>query len=66
MKNNPAANNENLVALAQVVMPTDSKGKFMRVGDTKQWKAVMTPEFIEKFDNWTRRWLNDSDLYDSK
>ncbi|XP_046737702.1 luciferin sulfotransferase-like [Diprion similis] len=62
MKLNPAANNEDLIHLMKEITPSKFEGKFMRSGKINQWKSEMTPDMIERFDQWTRENLKGTGL----
>lgn len=53
MKNNPAVNFELIVSLNRKYKLIDCDGEFMRSGKVGDYKAKMTPEIINKFDEWT-------------
>lgn len=55
MKNNRSVNYEGLVELNTKfgLVEPEREGAFMRSGSVGGYKAVMSPELIEKFDAWT-------------
>lgn len=58
MKTNPATNNETL--MAGVVPPSDVK--FMRKGVVGDYKNHLSDTQLDRFKEWTSKWLNDSDF----
>ncbi|CAB0040650.1 unnamed protein product [Trichogramma brassicae] len=69
MKKNPAANYENAAESinASKIFGENFKaeGVFIRKGEYGQWKSFMSPELIERFDEWTKLKLkNHRDLFD--
>ncbi|XP_046418746.1 luciferin sulfotransferase-like [Neodiprion fabricii] len=62
MKANPAVNYEELIAKLHEMSQVKREGVFMRSGTTKQWKSFMTPELIERFDEWTEKHLKGTGL----
>lgn len=58
MKNNSAVNYED-------DSETNKEIKFMREGGSGYWKKVLTPEQVERFESWNKKWLEgtDFDLY---
>lgn len=63
MKVNPAVNNDDQLIFFQKLTNSDEKGEFMRNGNTDQWVKYMSPELVERFDDWTRENLKGTRLY---
>ena len=37
-------------------------GKFINKGKSGTWKEYLTDEMVERFEQWERKWLKDTDL----
>ena len=65
MKDNKAVNKEEMIKATQGSMDDAHKtenAKFMRKGETGDWKNHFTPELEKKFVEWEKRWLEGSDF----
>ena len=64
-KKNKAVNKEEMIKATQGSMDDAHKtenAKFMRKGETGDWKNHFTPELEKKFVEWEKRWLEGSDF----
>lgn len=62
MKSNASVNYESIVEMNRAHKITEDQGAFMRSGKVGGYKADMTPEIIKKFDEWTKKNLEDIDF----
>jgi len=67
MKKNKSVNKQEFVEASQVNLANKNPNKeenlvFMRKGQVGDWKNYFTPELENKFEEWERKWLKDSDL----
>lgn len=53
MKNNPSVNYEDIVGNMRKMHGKVHDSKFMRKGKVGSWKDEMTPEMIQKLDEWS-------------
>lgn len=59
MKANPAVNYQHEVAQFQVITGSKIGGDFIRNGNVDQWKTVMSPDVIKRFDDWIAKCSKD-------
>ncbi|XP_048507812.1 uncharacterized protein LOC105685831 [Athalia rosae] len=62
LKDNRAVNNQENAETYKEEYQRQRQGEFMRSGTTGQWKAVLTPELNQQFDDWTRKNSNGIDI----
>lgn len=62
MKNNPAVNYEDVIEINRKYKLIQTEGNFMRSGQVGEWKQKMTPEWVEKFDKWSKNKLQGTEL----
>jgi len=65
MKQNKSVNKQEFVEASQVNLDDANKKEnmaFMRKGQVGDWENHFTPALQQKFEEWERKWLKDSDL----
>uniref|UniRef100_A0A6P7EY40 Estrogen sulfotransferase, testis isoform-like n=1 Tax=Diabrotica virgifera virgifera TaxID=50390 RepID=A0A6P7EY40_DIAVI len=62
MKKNPAVNYEMIVSLNRKFKLIECDGTFMRSGKVGDYKAKMSPEIIQAFDEWTAENVQGTDF----
>lgn len=62
MKANPSVNYENIVEINKSFKLIELNGQFMRSGKVQQGKGTMSDDIIDRFDRWTAKNLESSDL----
>lgn len=62
MKNNPAVNFELIVSLNRKYKLIECEGEFMRSGKVGDYKAKMSPQMIQRFDQWTEDNFRDTGI----
>lgn len=53
MKNNRAVNYEEVVEINKKYKFVEAEGSFMRNGQVGEWKAKLSEEWVQRFDEWT-------------
>ncbi|XP_011302984.1 sulfotransferase 1C4-like [Fopius arisanus] len=62
MKLNPAVNHKKRFGFTRQYLGASGEAEFIRQGQINQWKAVMSREISEEFDEWISRNSQSSDL----
>ncbi|XP_054263239.1 luciferin sulfotransferase-like [Macrosteles quadrilineatus] len=62
MKNNRAVNYEEVIEINKKYKLVEAEGSFMRSGQVGEWKILMSPEWIKRFDDWTEENLRGTGL----
>lgn len=62
MRQNPSVNFENMIKLNKMCNLTTADGQFIRSGTVDQWKESMSPEMIQRFDEWIADNIKNSDF----
>lgn len=62
MKNNRAVNYEEVIEINKKYKLVEAEGSFMRSGKVGEWKAKLSPEWVQRFDQWTEDSLQGTGL----
>ncbi|XP_056638932.1 luciferin sulfotransferase-like [Diorhabda sublineata] len=62
MKNNPSVNYEVVIGMHRKFKLIECEGNFMRSGKVGDYKAKMSPDIIQKFNDWTEENTKNTDF----
>lgn len=62
MKENPAVNREPELEMERKYNLKEefTAGTFMRSGRAGQWRGVMSPSILQRFDKWEQKYMKDN------